>query len=294
MHLYNLDRRSGWLTGLGLLFLLGMQCSCTSTRQLTYMQGRFDTTLLSKIDYKEPVIRKGDILSILVFSDNPSATAIFNQQQTGGTGNPGQMSGGGSSSSGGSSGSSSGGGSSSTSSGSGGGTTGSGGYLVDENGNIEFQELGLIHVDGMMRSTLKDTLQTRLKDYLQNPYCTIRFMNYRFTMLGEVARPGIFNFPADHMNLFEALGMGGDLTFYGRRDNILVIRQTDTTRSFARLDLTKPEVMGSPYFYIQPNDVIYIEANKKKAIANDQTAIRTITISTAIISTLALLYTLFK
>jgi polysaccharide export outer membrane protein len=146
----------------------------------------------------------------------------------------------------------------------------------------------------MTRSQLKDTLELRLKPFLQNPYCTIRFLNYRFTMLGEISHPGVFTLPGEHLNLLEALGMGGDLTFYGRRDNVLVIRQNEDKREFARLDLTKPDVMGSPYFTIHPNDIIYIEANKKKVAANDQTAIRNITIAASIISTLALLYTLFK
>jgi polysaccharide biosynthesis/export protein len=298
MHILFSGRKTFGLFGLGLILLLVMLGSCANTRQLTYMQGKFDTAQLSKVDLLEPIIRKGDILSIIVYSDNPAATALFNQPQAGsagGTGTVGTSSGGGGggSSSGGSaaaSGSSSGG----SSSGSGGGSPGSGGYLVDEKGNIEFQEFGVLHVDGVPRSVLKDTLETRLRDYLKNPYVTIRFLNYRFTMLGEIARPGVMSFPGEHLNLLEALGLGGDLTFYGRRDNILVIRENNGKREFARLDVTKPEVMASPFFYLQPNDVVYIEANRKKVAANDQSAIRAITLTTAVISTLAILYTLFK
>jgi len=262
--------------------------SCTNTRHLTYMQGSFDTTKLSKVDYPEPVIRRGDILSIVIYSDNPAATAIFNQMQLGGSGNPGT--GGGGTTTGGSTGQPV----SSSTGGSSGGSSGSGGYLVDESGNIEFYQLGVIHVDSITRSQLKDTLDTRLKPYLQNPYCTIRFLNYRFTMLGEISHPGVFNMPGEHLNLLEALGLGGDLTFYGRRDNVLVIRQNEDKREFARLDLTKPDVIASPYFTIQPNDIIYIEANKKKVVASDQTTLRNISIATSVISTLAILYTLFK
>jgi polysaccharide export outer membrane protein len=271
------------LSGLGYFFLLIMCSSCANTRQLTYMQGKFDTAALSKINLKEPIIQKGDLLSVIVYSDNPEATALFNQAQIGSSSSGGGVSSGGSSSGG-----------SASSGGNGGGTPGSGGYLVDERGNIEFQGLGLMHVDGMSRTQLKDSLEMRLKDFLKDPYCTIRFLNYRFTMLGEITRPGVFNIPGEHINLLEALGLGGDLTFYGRRDNILVIRDSSGMRQFGRVDLTKPEVMGSPYFNLQPGDVVYIEANRKKVAANDQTAIRTITITTAIISTLAILYTLFK
>jgi polysaccharide export outer membrane protein len=113
-------------------------------------------------------------------------------------------------------------------------------------------------------------------------------------MLGEVNHPGVFSIPGEHLTLFEALGLGGDLTFFGRRDNILVIRENESKREFARLDLTKPEVMGSPYFYIKPNDVIYVEANKKKIAASDQTTMRNISIAATLVSTLAILYALFK
>jgi polysaccharide biosynthesis/export protein len=265
---------SAWLIG-----------SCANTRQLTYLQGSFDTARLSQIEYTEPIIRKGDILSIVFYSDNPTATAIFNQQQTGTSGNPGAIQG--SSSSSGSTSGQSGGGQT-------GGSIGSGGILVDEKGNIEFQQLGVIHADSMTRSQLKDTLETRLKAYVENPYCSIRFVNYKFTMLGEINRPGVFSIPGERLTLFEALGLGGDLTFYGRRDNVLVIRENESKREYARLDLTKPEVMGSPYFYIKPNDVIYVEASKKKIAASDQTTIRNLTIVTSVISTLAILLALFK
>ena len=285
-----------WLSlGTGVFFLAILASSCTNTKHLTYMQGKFDTARLSQINLKEPVIRKGDLLSIIVYSDNPAATTLFNQAQSGGSGNPGatiSSSGGGSSS--GSSGGSTSGSGGSSSSGSGSGTQGSGGYLVDEKGNIEMQQLGVLHVDGMARSTLKDTLELILKQYLKNPYCTIRFLNYRFTMIGEVMRPGVYNFPGDHINLMEALGLGGDLTFFGRRDNVLVIRQSDGKREYGRLDLTKPEIMGSPFFDLQPNDIVYVEASRKKIAASDQTLVRNISIATSIISTLAIIVAIFK
>jgi polysaccharide export outer membrane protein len=113
-------------------------------------------------------------------------------------------------------------------------------------------------------------------------------------MLGEVTKPGTFSIPANQISLFEALGVAGDLTFYGRRDNILVIREVLGKREFARLDITKPEIMLSPYFYLQANDVVIVEPNRKKVVANDQTTMRNISIGSAIISTLAILYSIFK
>lgn len=251
--------------------------SCTSTRQLTLMQGQFDTARLSQINASEPVIQKGDLLGIIVYSDNPGATAIYNQSVMAGTTGGGANAGGAGAAAGAVTGSS----------------PSSPGYQVDDRGNIQFQGLGLLHVEGLTKSQLKDTLDSKLKYYLKNAYYSIRFLNYRFTMLGEINRPGIYSIPGERISLLEALGLAGDLTFYGRRDNVLFIRQNNGKREFARLDLTKPEIMASPYFYLQQNDVVIVEANKKKAAASDQVTMRNITIASTIISTLAILYSIF-
>jgi polysaccharide export outer membrane protein len=237
--------------------------SCGNTRQLTYLQGSFDTAKLSQVVTKEYLIQKGDLLNIIVYSDNIEATRIYNQPlvaaagASGGAGSPA-------------------------------------GYLVDENGFIEFQGLGPIYVDGLTKSQLKDTLNGKLANFLVNPYCTVRYLNNKFTILGEIGHPGVFTIPGDKLSMFEALGLSGDMTFFGRRDNIMVIREVNGKREFARLDITKPEVMASPYFYLQPNDVVIIEANKKKIAANDQVTFRNITIATSIISTIAILYSIFR
>jgi polysaccharide export outer membrane protein len=277
---------------LGLAWLIFLLSSCGNTRQLTYMQGKFDTAGLDTIKFSEPVIRQGDLLNIIVYSDNPAATALFNQPLI-----TVANSGGGGGGTGGGGGGESGAGSGGTGSTSGTLTSGSPtspGYLVDENGNIEFQGIGILHVKGMTKSVLRDTLGIRLAPYLNHPYFTIRYMNYRFTMLGEVTHPGIFGIPGEHISLLEAIGLAGDLTFFGRRDNVLIIRENNGIRQWARLDLTKPEIMGSPYFYLQQNDVVYVEANKKKIVANDQTATRNVTIAATIISTLAIVYSILK
>jgi polysaccharide export outer membrane protein len=263
---------------LGLVFLAVLSGSCTNVKELTYVQGSFDTAKLSQAKIIDPIIQKGDVLSIIVYSDNPDATKIYNQalittssasSASGGEAAPsaGEISG---------------------------ASPTTGGYLVDENGNIEFQGLGLIHVDSMTRSTLRDTLNNRLRPFLTNPYYNIHIVNRRFTMLGEIGKPGIYAIPGDQINLFEALGLAGDLTFFGRRDNVLFIRETNGKRQFARLDLTKPEIMISPYFYLQQNDVIIIEANKKKIAANDQTTLRDVSIVATAISVFAIIYSIFR
>ncbi|HEX4371797.1 MAG TPA: polysaccharide export protein, partial [Puia sp.] len=150
------------------------------------------------------------------------------------------------------------------------------------------------HVEGLTRSQLKDTLVAKLNHYLNNPYCTIRFLNFRFTMLGEIAKPSLYSIPSDRINIFEALALSGDITLYGRRENILIIRENNGVREFGRIDLTKPEILKSPYFYLQQNDIVYIEQNKKKSIANDVVTLRNISIATAIVSTAALIYSILK
>ncbi|HTQ29208.1 MAG TPA: polysaccharide biosynthesis/export family protein [Puia sp.] len=240
------------------------------------MQGQFDTAKLSQVNAVEPVIRKGDLLSIIVFSDNPEATKIFNQSLISAGGSA--VSGGGSNSA----------------QGQGSGSPTAPGYQVDDNGNIVFQKLGLLHVEGLTKEQLKDTLDSRLDSLLVNPYFNIRFLNYKFTILGEVSKPGQISIPGERINLMEAFALAGDLTFYGRRDNVLIIRENNGKREWCRLDVTKPDIMASPFYYLQQNDLIIVEANKKKVSANDVTVLRSITIITAVVSTFAILYSIFK
>ena len=288
--MYNLNavlKKLGVTGGL-LFFLLVMFSSCGNTRHLTYVQGSFDTASLSNYRVPETVIQKGDVLSIIVYSDNPLATALYNQTilSMSGASSSAQSSTG-VPSSGASSGLSSTGGSPTTP-----------GYLVDENGNIQLQGLKSFHVEGLTKQQLVDTLNNRLDEKnggpLMNPYYTIRFVNSHFTLLGEVSRPGIFSIPGEHVNLFEGLGMAGDMTFYGRRDNILIIRTNNGKREFQRLDLTKPDVLKSPYYFLQQGDVVYIEANRKKVAASDQVTVRNVSIAASIISTIAIVYSIFK
>jgi polysaccharide biosynthesis/export protein len=267
--------------------------SCVSTRPITYMQGSFDTAQLSRVKIPEATIREGDLLSIIVYSDNPEATALFNQSliTVGNSAGSASSSGGGGAS--GTTGGA-GGGSGSTAGAIGAGSPTTPGYQVDEEGNIQFQGLGLLHVEGMTKAQLKALLDSRLKQYLNNPYYNIRFLNYRFTMLGEVEHPGIFSIPGEHVSMLEAIALAGDLTLYGRRDNVLIIRENEGKREWARLDLTKPQIMASPYFYLQQNDVLYFEATKKKLVANDQATTRNITIFATIISALAIVISLLR
>jgi polysaccharide export outer membrane protein len=246
------------------------------------MQGAFDTAALSKVEIPEIRIQKNDLLNIVVYSDNPTATAIYNQTQIGGSPSGSAQ------------------GSQTANSGVGasmstGGTNPStGGYLVGADGNIQFQDLGAIHVEGLTKAQLKDTLDLRLKKYLQNPYTTVRFLNYKITVIGDVARPSVYTIPSEKVNLLEALGLAGDLDVTARRDNVLIIREEDGVRSFGRIDLTKPDIFKSPFFQLKQNDVIYVDLTKNKAVTGDQFTIRNIAIMTSVVTTVALIVTIFK
>ena len=148
-------------------------------------------------------------------------------------------------------------------------------------------------MEGLTKAALKDTLDIRLIPYLHNPYYSIRFLNYKFTMMGEVGRPGVISIPGERVNILEAIAMAGDLTYYARRDSVLIIRENNNKREFARLDLRKPDIMASPYFYLQQNDIVIFEPTKKKVAANDVVTVRNITIALAIISTLTVVYSVF-
>lgn len=257
------------------LYVLSIQ-SCATPRELRYLQGTFDTTALRDVLFRNQLIQKNDLLSIVVYSDNATATALYNQP----VGNTASMA----------NGSIIGGEVSSSAA-----ALPSGGYLVGLNGEIEFPQLGRLHVEGLSKDQLVDLLNSKLKDKtLTNPYYSIRFLNFKVTMVGEVVRPGMYTIPSERINIIEAIGLAGDLTFYGQRTNILVIRETNGRREFGRLDITKPEVFNSPYFYLQQNDIILVDLNKRKVGANDNSLIRNVSIVGTIVSTFAILLSVLR
>lgn len=141
-------------------------------------------------------------------------------------------------------------------------------YTVDARGDIMFPVLGKLHVVGLTQSEVIEMIQTRLQGQLQNPIVTMRFLNAKVTVLGEVKNPG--NYPLNNggMTLLEALGIAGDLTQYANRANVLITRENNGKVEFARLDLRSDEVFTSPYFYLQQNDVVYVEPNQARSTSN--------------------------
>lgn len=141
-------------------------------------------------------------------------------------------------------------------------------YLVDHEGNIVFPIIGQIHVAGMTKTELAETIKSKISPaYIKDePIVLIRYANYRISVLGEVARPGLLNVNNERLSIFEAISMAGDLSIYGRRDNVLIIRENDKgERETVRVDLRDSKLIDSEYYYLQQNDVLYVQPNNQKA-----------------------------
>lgn len=140
------------------------------------------------------------------------------------------------------------------------------GYFVESDGKIKVPFLGAIQAEGLTRKQLENFLSEALKDYTKEPVVNVRFINYYVSILGEVAKPGKYPMQTERMTVLDALGLAGDLTDMGKRENILVIREVNGERSFARLNLLSKDIFSSPYFYLRTNDVVYVEPVKTKFI----------------------------
>jgi len=135
-------------------------------------------------------------------------------------------------------------------------------YTVDNNGEIILPMLGKVKVAGLTRVEAIEKIRSELGQYIKDPGVNINFNNFRVSILGEVARPGSFIMPTERVTVLEALGMAGDLTIRGVRENVMLIREVDGQKTIHRLDLTKQNTLNSPYYYLAQNDVIYVEPNK--------------------------------
>ena len=144
-------------------------------------------------------------------------------------------------------------------------------YLVSNEGTIDFPVLGQLNVGGMTKSEAESMIREKLKPYLKEvPIVTVRMANYKISVLGEVARPGTFTVSNEKVNVLEALAMAGDLTIWGMRDNVKLVREdAQGKREIAQLDLTKSDIITSPYYYLQQNDILYVTPNKTKAKNSD-------------------------
>ncbi len=138
-------------------------------------------------------------------------------------------------------------------------TTGQPNFLIDATGTINFPMLGQVKAAGLSTQQLRDSLTLKISKYVQSPIVNVRLTNFRFTIMGEVSRAGTFSIANERINILQALGMAGDLTNYGNRENILIIRERDGKREFGHLNLHQRDLFQSPYFVLMQNDLIYVE-----------------------------------
>jgi polysaccharide biosynthesis/export protein len=222
-----------------LLITVILISSCTNTKEFTYFNNVQDTVYSSNFNTTAYLIKPNDILSISISSLNTEASAIFNPDNTQNSGRSTTVTG---------------------------TQTEAGGYLVSGSGTIQLPLLGKIQAAGITKEELKNTITNLIlsKKLLIDPIVEIRFLNYEVTVIGEVAHPTVITVPSERISLLKALGLAGDLTIYGRRDNVLLIREEGGKKRTRHIDLTSSNFLNSPYYYLQPNDVVYITPNKAK------------------------------
>lgn len=245
---------------LSVVFLTSCASSKEQTKNAVYFSKLTDSLLQATTVEYEPMFQKGDILAIRVITPNQTSARLFNLPISYGSNIAGVQ------------------GSSQAEA--------SEGYLVDEKGEITFPYLGKIMAAGQTRSSLTSNISSKLKQYIDSAIVSIRLMNYRITVLGEVAQPGTFSIPSERVSVLDAIGLAGDLTVYGKRNNIRIIRTSANNRQTATLDLNKGDIFSSPFFYLRQNDIVYVEMNDRKIPNTDQSSIRNISIALGIISAL--------
>ncbi len=231
--------------------------SCKTTKNSYYFQTvPRDTAIKSSAtQLAESKIKKNDLLAIGISSLNREEDATYNAASVTGTSSTGTAAAG-------------------------------SGYLVDANGNIQLHKLGIMHVEGMTRRELKDKIQKDIQPYLKDPIVTVRYLNHKVTILGEISKPQVIQMPEEQLSLLEVLGVSGDVSQFARRDNILIIRETSSGKQLKRINLENHSIFNSEWYYLQPDDVVYVEPNDKKVNEeNRNRRLQTLSIALAGVST---------
>jgi polysaccharide export outer membrane protein len=241
--------------------------SCGSTQNAVYF-ANVDTarfTQVIKADYKEPLIQTDDILTISVQSLGQDAFAAPGAVAVGGGAGAAVASGG----------------------------TAVSGFLVNKAGNVELPMLGVVKLAGFTTSEAIEVIRTKATQYYKDPTVQVRFANYKITVLGEVIKPATYTVPSEKVTVLDAISMAGDLTVYGKRDNIMLMRDNGDKKDIVRLDLNSTNLISSPYFYLKQNDVLYVEPTKAKSAANNAPRTRLITIGIAAATLIVTILTKF-
>ena len=225
------------------IILLTSLSSCMSTKKVIYFENKDEiNSTLSKTLYDAKIMPK-DILQIQVFTMTPEAAAPFNLLKPGVTS------------------------STSTTSTSGQGTIYD--YLVDNDGNIEYPVLGTLHLGGMTKTEAEQFIKSKIQPYMaesENVVVHVAMMNYKYAVLGGVRSPGLYSTRNEKVSILEAIAQAGDLTTFAYRDRIFLIRENaEGQKDFHQLDINDANIINSPYYYLQQNDVVYVEPRKIEA-----------------------------
>jgi polysaccharide export outer membrane protein len=256
------------------LTVLILFASCKSYEKVIYLQQAGTSAVFSadeQYPMPEPVIREGDLLVITINTNTPEAAIPFNLPLVpGNTATSYSMRGSNNLSYG----------------------LGLQNYLVDAQGMLTFPVIGTLKVAGLTKTQLAEALRKKMyPQYLnEDPIVLIRFGNFRVSVLGEVNRPGTYPIDNERVSILEALALAGDMTIYGNRANVLLVRESNGLRESVRIDLRDKNLINSPYFYMQQNDVLYIEPNAPRQRSSGISTAETISIS--IVGTLISLTTL--
>ncbi len=232
--------------------------SCAPQKKVTYLQNTKDGYAQEGYDSYEIRIRPDDLISIVVSSKDPELAQMLNLSMISSISNASL----------------------------------SGqrmlGYLVDKNGEIDFPQLGKIKIGGMTRDEVMTYVKDQLisKGLVNDPVITIEFLNFKVSVMGEVARPSTVQVASDRITIFDALSAAGDLTVYGRRDNVKIIREIGGKKTVNVVDLRSADILDSPFYYLQQNDVIYVEPNRAKAGQSEINTNRSIGTYATIVSVL--------
>ena len=236
----NAQLRRAALIGTAALLLTGLN-SCVSSEEVVYLRDAQYGVTAKQLQSYQTTIQKNDELSITVSSKQPELVAPFTITEMGdsGTNNSNRQ---------------------------------QKGYLVDANGNIVLPVIGTVHAAGKTCSTLGKEIANRLRsdDYIKDAAVNVRIINFKFSVLGEVAQPGVYSVDGERITILEALAKAGDLTIDGNRD-ITIIREKNGKREMAKLDLRRTNITESPYYYLQQNDVLYVTPNDKTINTRSET-----------------------
>jgi len=217
-----------------LLLFFAVLTSCSSGAKIRYLQNIDEKLSEGKTMKYEPTLQPDDLLSIIVSAQNPESTVPFNLPQIQGNYEIGNN------------------------------QNGIKTYLIDNNGEIDFPVIGKVKLGGLVRSEANKKLEVLVSEYVKNPGINLRILNFKISVLGEVSRPGTFTVDSERITLLEALGKAGDLTIYGKRSDLLILRENNGVKKHQKVDITKADFISSPFYYLAQNDVVLVNPNKTK------------------------------